>query len=204
MYTTEFLAELFPRTNAERLESFVEPLNTTAARFGIDENASRAAAFIAQVGHESGGLNFLQENLKYSAQALLRVFPKYFTPQLAAEYAYKPEKIASRVYGNRMGNGPEESGDGWTYRGRGIIQLTGRNNYTRFAADMGMTLEEAVEYLETVDGAVMSAGWFWDVNKLNAIADDEDIVLLTKRINGGKIGLQEREELFYHALNLIE
>lgn len=203
MYTTDFLSDLFKHTPQDKIELFVDPLNETASRFGIDQNPERLAAFIAQVGHESGGLNFVQENLNYSAQALLRVFPKYFTEAQAQQYARKPELIANRVYGNRMGNGPESSGDGWAFRGRGLIQLTGRNNYTRFANDMGMTVEEAIDYLETTEGATMSAGWFWNANNLNDIADTGDMVLLTKRINGGKIGLQERIELYDHALDML-
>lgn len=204
MYTLSILSELFPKTKQSQLEKFIDPLNMTIQRFGIDANYVRAAAFIAQIGHESGGLNFVRENLNYSKDGLLKIFPKYFTEQTAAQYARNPPAIASKVYGGRMGNGDESSQEGWKFSGRGLIQLTGKNNYTRFAADMGMSLDEAVEYLETTEGAAMSAGWFWDVSKLNSIADSGDFVLLTKRINGGTIGLADRQHHYDVALQLLE
>ena len=132
------------------------------------------------------------------------MFGKYFPDDAtAARYANKPEMIANRVYANRMGNGPEESGDGWKYCGRGLIQLTGKNNYTFFAASIGVDVEEAAEYLQTFEGAVQSACFFWEQNKLNQWADQKDIVTLTKRINGGTIGLEDRIKHYNHALHLF-
>lgn len=164
----------------------------------------RVAAFLAQCAHESGNFRFLKENLNYKAASLRKVFPKYFPDDAtAAAYANKPEKIANKVYGNRMGNGDESSGDGFRYMGRGLIQLTGKNNYTIFAASIDTPLEEIPEYLQTFEGAVQSACWFWEQNNLNQWADKKDILTLTKRINGGTIGLADREKHYHHALHLF-
>lgn len=167
----------------------------------------RVAAFVAQCAHESGGFMVLKENLNYRWQSLRKIFPKYFPDDaIAQRYASMPNKqeaIANRVYGNRMGNGPEESGDGYRYCGRGLIQLTGRQNYTWFAASLGITPEEATEYLGTFEGAAQSACWFWETNKLNQWADAGDIVTLTKRINGGTIGLDDRIKHYEHALHVL-
>jgi putative chitinase len=165
----------------------------------------RIAAFIAQCAHESGGFVFLSENLNYSAAGLMRVFDKYFKDEATAKaYARSPEKIANRVYANRMGNGDEASGDGYRYRGRGLIQLTGKDNYFWFASSLEITPEEAAEYTQTFEGAAQSACWFWETNKLNKLADDADIMTMTKRINGGTIGLKDREHHYAVALNIID
>jgi putative chitinase len=164
----------------------------------------RVAAFLAQCAHESGSFKFLKENLNYKAESLCKVFPKYFPDiNLAKQYEKKPEKIANRVYGNRMGNGDESTGDGFRYMGRGLIQLTGKNNYTLFAAAIDTPLEEIPEYLQTFEGAVQSACWFWEQNNLNQWADKKDIMTLTKRINGGTIGLEDRIKHYNHALHLF-
>jgi len=164
----------------------------------------RVAAFIAQCAHESGNFVFIKENLNYKAASLRKVFPKYFpSDDLAAAYANKPEMIANRVYANRMGNGPEESGDGYRYCGRGLIQLTGKDNYTFFAGSLDISVEEAAEYLQTFEGAAQSACWFWESNNLNQWADRGDILTLTKRINGGTIGLEDRIKHYNHALHVL-
>jgi putative chitinase len=164
----------------------------------------RVAAFLAQCAHESGGFKFLKENLNYRAASLRKVFPKYFPDDaVAARYANKPEMIANRVYGNRMGNGDEASGDGFRYCGRGLIQLTGKENYSWFAASLQMSVEDVPEYLGTFEGAVQSACWFWEENKLNQWADKGDILTLTKRINGGTIGLEDRIKHYNHALHIF-
>jgi len=164
----------------------------------------RVAAFLAQCAHESGGFIFLKENLNYKAASLRKVFPKYFPDDnIAAQYANKPQMIANRVYANRMGNGDEDSGDGYRYCGRGLIQLTGKDNYTFFAASLDIPIEEASEYLETFEGAVQSACFFWEQNKLNQWADKGDILTLTKRINGGTIGLEDRIKHYNHALHIF-
>lgn len=164
----------------------------------------RVAAFIAQCAHESGNFVFIKENLNYKAASLRKVFPKYFpTDELAAQYANKPEMIANRVYANRMGNGDEASGDGYRYCGRGLIQLTGKDNYTFFAGSLDISVEEAAEYLQTFEGAAQSACWFWEQNNLNQWADKGDILTLTKRINGGTIGLEDRIKHYNHALHVL-
>ena len=166
----------------------------------------RVAAFIAQCSHESGGFMTLKENLNYRPETLLKLFGKYFTPELAREYCARPNKqeaIANRIYANRMGNGPEESGDGYRYCGRGLIQLTGKENYTWFAASLQIPVEEASEYLQTFEGAAQSACWFWETNNLNQWADRGDILTLTKRINGGTIGLEDRIKHYEHALHVL-
>jgi putative chitinase len=169
------------------------------------ENMNRAAAFVAQTAHESGGFNFVKENLNYGAKGLATTFKKYFPTEADAKpYERQPEKIANRVYANRMGNGDENSGDGYRFCGRGLIQLTGRNNYTKFAADLGISVEDTVAYLETPAGAVSSAGWFWDNNNLNQYCDKNDFVTLTKRINGGTIGLEDRQHHYQLALKLLQ
>jgi putative chitinase len=164
----------------------------------------RVAAFLAQCAHESGGFKFLKENLNYRAASLRKVFPKYFTNDaIAAQYAGKGEMIANRVYGGRMGNGPEETGDGYRYCGRGLIQLTGKDNYSWFAASLDMPVEDVPEYLGTFEGAVQSACWFWESNNLNDLADKGDILTMTKRINGGTIGLEDRKKHYEHALHIF-
>ncbi len=164
----------------------------------------RIAAFLAQCAHESGGFVFIKENLNYRWQSLRKVFPKYFpTDALAQQYEKQPQKIANRVYANRMGNGPEESGDGYKFCGRGLIQVTGRENYSWFAASLQISPEEASEYMETFEGAAQSACWFWESNNLNQWADKQDILTLTKRINGGTIGLEDRKKHYEHCLHVL-
>jgi putative chitinase len=167
----------------------------------------RIAAFIAQCAHESGEFTTLKENLNYRAPTLRKIFPKYFpTDEIANHYASLPNKqeaIANKVYANRMGNGDEASGDGFRYCGRGLIQLTGKDNYTWFAASIGITPDEASEYLQTFEGAAQSACWFWESNNLNQWADKGDILTLTKRINGGTIGLDDRIKHYNHALHVL-
>lgn len=174
---------------------YYEPLLAAMNRFAITAPAEQQM-FLAQVAHESGGFNHVEENLNYSAAALLRVFPKYFTPQQASEYARKPMAIANRVYANRMGNGDEFSGDGFRYCGRGLIQLTGKNNYTAFAKDLlGDQWELLIKEPGTISAdpnyAALSAAWFWNKNKLGEVS--HDIELTTKRINGGLHGLDDRK-----------
>lgn len=167
----------------------------------------RMAAFIAQCAHESGGFMVLKENLNYKPASLRKLFSKYFpTDELAQQYCSKPNKqaaIANRIYGGRMGNGDESSGDGYRFCGRGLIQLTGRSNYQSFADSLEMKIEDVPEYLATFSGAAQSACWFWETNKLNQWADAGDILTLTKRINGGTIGLEDRKKHYDHALHVL-
>jgi putative chitinase len=205
MITLELLKKLCPNTKLNVLEKYALSLHETAEYYDMYVNKKRAAAFVAQVAHESGGFNFVKEKLNYSAKGLRSTFGKYFHDDAVAnQYAKQPAKIASRVYANRMGNGDEASGDGFKFCGRGLIQLTGRENYTKFAADLSMSLDETVAYLETPEGAVSSAGWFWDNNNLNSLCDKDDFVGLTKRINGGKIGLEDRLHHYQLALKLLD
>ena len=164
----------------------------------------RVAHFVAQCAHESGNFVFIKENLNYQAASLMTVFKKYFpTAELAQQYANKPERIANRVYANRMGNGDEASGDGWRFCGRGLIQLTGKDNYTFFAGSLGISVEEAAEYLATFEGAAQSACFFWEQNNLNRFADANDTKGLTRAINGGFIGLEDRIKHTEHALHIL-
>jgi putative chitinase len=164
----------------------------------------RVAAFVAQCAHESGNFVFIKENLNYKAASLMKTFAKYFpTADIAAQYANRPEQIANRVYANRMGNGDEASGDGYRYCGRGLIQLTGKDNYTFFAGSLDISVEGAAEYLATFEGAAQSACWFWETNSLNRYADSGDIKGLTKAINGGYIGLEDRISHYEHALHVM-
>jgi putative chitinase len=202
--TQALLIQLCPSTKQSVLQSYVDPLNTVGEHFGLYENTKRMAAFLAQVIHESAGLSVIKENLNYSAQGLTKTFSKYFpTLDAAQPYAKNPEKIANKVYADRMGNGPESSGDGYKFCGRGLIQLTGKNNYTRFATSINMKLDDVIAYMETTQGATASAGWFWDVNKLNVYADSGDFKNLTIRINGGTNGLDDRTRLYQLALQAL-
>lgn len=185
------------------LEPYISPLNVVMQKFEINTKV-RAAAFIAQVGHESGEFQTRIENLNYSANGLKGTFPKYFKTLASAEpYARQPAKIANYVYANRMGNGSIASGDGWKFKGRGLIQLTGRENVTAFANYKKLTIDQTIEYLETVSGAVESAGWFWAKRNLNSIADTNSVLAVTKLVNGGTSGLEHRTILYNNALKTL-
>ena len=190
-------------TPAERADKWVPWLNMTMLTYEIT-TPQRQAMFLAQLAHESGSFRFVEENLNYSVEALQRVFKKYFpTDELALMYARQPEKIANRVYANRMGNGEESSGDGWKYRGRGLIQLTGLNNYTAFslAADNNALINP--DSVAEPELAAMSAGWFWDTNGLNKLSDTGDVRAVTRRINGGFNGLADREAKYNKLITIL-
>ena len=189
--------------NNPYLDHWTDALNKILPDYGID-TPQRVAAFVAQAAHESGNFTALHENLNYRAVTLRKVFPKYFpTDEMAAQYAQQPERIANRVYANRMGNGPEESGDGFRYCGRGLIQLTGQQNYQNFADSIETPLDQIPDFLQTFEGAVQSACWFWENNNLNQYADTDDILTMTKRINGGTIGLEDRKKHYEHAKHVF-
>ena len=198
------LQQLLPRN--PYVAQWHSALSQLLPDYSID-TAKRIAAFIAQCSHESAGFTALKENLNYKAATLRKIFPKYFpTDELAQQYAGLPNKqqaIANRVYANRMGNGDETSGDGYKFCGRGLIQLTGKDNSSWFAASLEISVEEASEYLQTFEGAAQSACWFWDTNNLNHFADSADILTLTKRINGGTIGLEDRKMHYEHAKHVL-
>ena len=168
----------------------------------------RIAAFVAQCAHESGNFMVLKENLNYRPATLRKIWPKHFpTDAIANDYASRLNKqmhIANRAYANRMGNGDEASGDGHKFLGRGLIQLTGRNNHQAFADSVEMDINDVPEYLATFEGAAQSACWFWETNNLNRFADKDDIKGLTKAINGGYIGLEDRIKHYKHALHVME
>jgi putative chitinase len=186
-------------------DSVISQIPETAAKFNITNNL-RLAHFLAQCGHESGGFKAVSENLNYSASGLKNIFSKYFPGNLSESYARQPQKIASRVYGGRMGNGPEETGDGYKYRGRGYIQLTGKNNYTNFAKFIG---EDTVNNPDLVATKypLASAAFFFDSNKLWSIcdkgADSATVTAVTKRVNGGTIGLADRIKHFEEYYKLL-
>ena len=201
------LAQLIPGN--KDVDAWYEALVAVMPKYGINTER-RAAHFISQCAHESNNFRSLEENLNYSEKALNAVFGRYFgtggTKRNAAEYARNPEKIANYVYMDefrkyKMGN--VNAGDGWLFRGRGLKQLTGRENYTRFAKTVDMTAEQAATYVATPKGAVESACWFWDANKLNTIADTDDVTRMTKKINGGNIGLADRQSRYKKAMQVF-
>jgi putative chitinase len=201
IFTEERLGKALYLTDANTLTNWHNALLDSLPEDMI-ESPSRIAGFLAQTSHESGKYKFLTENLNYSDKGLLKTFPKYFNESNVMEYARKPEAIANRVYANRMGNGDEASGDGWRYCGRGLIQLTGKNNYQAFANSEQMNIEEVPDYLITYVGAVRSALWFWNKNNLNDTADTGDLLMMTKKINGGTHGLAERTAEYKRILEI--
>ena len=201
--TKEQLKQLLPKNKF--VDHWYEVLAQLLPDYEID-TPQRIAAFIAQCSHESGGFTTIKENLNYRPESLVRLFSKYFDLPTAQRYCALPNKqeaIANRIYASRMGNGDESSGDGYKYCGRGLIQLTGKDNYFWFSASLGITPEDASEYMATFEGAAQSACWFWENNKLNQWADAGDILTLTKRINGGTIGLEDRVNHYEHALHVL-
>lgn len=200
--TVEKFQKMFPK-NKQSAE-IVEIFKKYFAQYEIN-TINRRAGFLAQCGHESIGFTVFKENLNYSADGLMKIFKKYF-PGLAstAGYARNPEKIANKVYGGRMGNGPEASGDGWKYAGKGAIQLTGKDNYASFAKAKGITVDEVAAYLQTLEGAIESALWYWKSRGLNATCDADDILLMTKKINGGTIGLEDRKAHYIKFKTILE
>lgn len=194
MLTEALLSELFPRAPDAHRTAFAALNANLFQRYGIDAGRFRLQFFLAQVGHESGGLTLLTENLNYRAERLVQVWPKRF-PNLAAArpYAGNPEALANKVYGGRMGNGPESTGDGWRYHGRGYIQLTGRDAYQAVGRIANLDLpghpDIAIEPRHALE--VVCAFWQW--KGLNAVCDTGDFVTLTRRINGGTVGLTDRK-----------
>lgn len=183
-------------------EEWFEPFQETFARFEIN-TVLRKAAFIGQCGHESGGFRVLEENLNYKPEALMRVWPSRFDAENVDEYAHKPEKIANKVYAGRMGNGNEESGEGWKYHGRGLIQLTGKDNYTLCGDSLQADLLHHPELLVGQQYAALSAGWFWRKHGLNELADTKQYETMTNRINGGLLGQDDRLKRINHALEVL-
>jgi putative chitinase len=200
--------------NAEQLRqlkidtALVDPFNETFERFGIVTPAQQAS-WIGQCGHECGNFRIMEENLNYRAPTLLKLFPQNpkrvwgFTPESAAAYERQPQKIANRIYGNRMGNRDEASGDGFRFRGSGFLQLTGMNNFYHAGQALGVDFIMQPELVRTPMYAAQTAGWFWQTHRLNQYADSGDILTMTKRINGGTIGLEDRKKHIEHALHVL-
>jgi len=191
----EQLVKVNENKNTEDCKYYIDALNNILPQHQID-TAIRLSHFFAQIVHESGNLHYKEENLNYSAQGLRGVFPKYFPDDdTANKYARKPENIANRVYANRMGNRDEGSGDGWKYRGRGMIQLTGHDNYKACGEALKLDLLGSPDLLcQDPKVIVSSACWYWTSRGLNALADKDDILNITKKINGGTNGLEDREK----------
>jgi putative chitinase len=183
---------------------WVGPLNETFERFGI-LTPRQQAAFLGQCGHECGNFRILEENLNYRAETLMRIWPKRFpTLEIANQYARQPKKIANKVYADRMGNRDEASGDGFRFRGRGCIQLTGSANYFHAGKALGVDFIMEPDLVATPQYAALTAGFFWHTQKLNAIAETGNNLALTKKINGGTIGLNDRILHTNQALALLE
>lgn len=204
MFTEDSLKQIMPNAKVEDIDHYLDALNSKMQIYDIN-TPLRAAHFIAQLAHESGSFKYRYENLNYSAKALRAVFGKYFpTDELAEEYARNPERIANRVYANRMNNGNEASGDGWKYRGRGLIQLTGKENYTKCGDTLKIDLVNKPDLLaQDANAAVAAACWFWDSRKLNGFADQDNIMTITKLINGGYNGLEDREQYLERAKKVL-
>lgn len=204
MLTLNQLKQLLPRN--QHVSYWHHALEQLLPDYEIN-TPRRMAAFIAQCAHESAQFTVLKENLNYKPMSLRKLFSKYFdTDELAQQYCSKPNKqaaIANRIYANRMGNGDESSGDGYRFSGRGLIQLTGRATWQEFADSIETSLTDLDEYMQTFEGACQSACFFWESRKLNQYADTGDILTLTKKINGGTIGLEDRKKHYEHALHIL-
>lgn len=186
----------------KEVEAWHKAMAKVLPKYKID-TPERIAGFLAQCGHESNNFTVLEENLFYKAETLEKLFSKYFSKagRNAADYAKQPEKIANIIYGGRMGN--NQPGDGYLFRGRGVVQLTGRDNYTNFGKAINKPAEEVASYVTSKEGAIESACWYWNSRNINKAADAGDIVAMTKLINGGTIGLEDRKKHYEHALAVL-
>ncbi|SRR6266498_343668 len=203
MPTVDQMADIFSHAQEENLEQYADVLNAAMDEFGID-TPKRQAMFLAQCAHESGNFSRIVENLNYSTAERLRAIFSVFHTVNAQEYVHRPEKLANLVYAHKNGNGDVHSGDGWAYRGRGLIQVTGRANYTALCTALGKDIVDDPSYLETPEGAARSAVCWWTQHGLNACADEDDIKACTRKINGPRmVGLAERTELWEKALNAL-
>ncbi len=204
MITPLQLKDITNIKEVSRLTDLTNSINDTLSKFEIN-TPLRVQHFLAQVLHESGNLSTFKENLNYSAKGLTTTFHKYFlTEEVAMPYARKPDMIANKVYADRMGNGPESTGDGSKFKGRGAIQVTGRENYTILSKSLGVDFINKPELLETTKYAMLSAGWFWSKTGLNEFADKDDILTITKKINGGTNGLEDRTNNLIRLKTIIK
>lgn len=198
--TAQQLSKVFP--NNKNTQTLADILNKYMPKYNINTK-DRIDGFLAECGHESNGFTVFVENLNYSADGLVKTFPKYFDAITSKKYARQPEKIANKVYANRLGNGSEISGDGWLYRGRGCIQITGKSQYQAYSIAIGKTLSETVAFMSTTEGAIASGLWWWFHNGLNEIADTKNVITMTKKINGGLNGIVERQDLYNVVSSVI-
>lgn len=206
MITSDIFNNIFP--NADDIDDWVEVLNNHLPDYNIN-TPERVAAFISQCGVETAGWTKFEENMNYSADRMMVVWPKIFNRELANQCNRKPQLVANFAYANRMGNGSPESGDGWKYRGRGLIHLTGKKNYTSFATDtFGERAQEIIDNPDLVvddkNVSLATALWFWDINNINSIADQQDIKRITRIVNGGLNGFSERVTLYGKVLSLLQ
>lgn len=203
MLTLEKIHQALPFVTSQNLETYGPTLILGCGAIGVYNNF-RKAAFLSQVGYESQWFSHVEENLNYSPEGLVHTWPTHF-PDLASTmgYARNPEKIANKVYANRMGNGDEVSGDGWKFRGRGLIQLTGKDNYEAFSKVSRHDCLSDPDFVSSPFGAVQSACWFWDTNKLNSYADAQNVPAIVKIISGGSLNLSQRVQAYNVALTAL-
>lgn len=199
---TEQLKQILP--NNKNIVQLTNILNNELTKYNINTK-NRIAGFLGQCAVESMEFNVLEENLNYGSQGLMSTWPSLFpTEQLADQFARQPEKIANHVYANKLGNGPESSGDGWKYRGRGAIQITGKSEYSHFAQFVNMTTDQAVEYVKTLEGAIVSACYYWHSRNINGAADMDDIRKMTMLVNGPRLlGLDKRTSYYNKAKSVL-
>ncbi|MBL0142674.1 MAG: glycoside hydrolase family 19 protein [Betaproteobacteria bacterium] len=205
MITLASLLAVMPRAGS-RAAAFLAPLSRAMARYEIADSEARIAAFLAQGAHESAELTQLEENLNYSASGLVRTWPRRFSLELALACERQPERIANVVYANRLGNGDEASGDGWRFRGRGIFQLTGRENYADASLAIcgdASVLVESPQLVAEPEYACETAGWYWQARGLNELADAGEFTAITRRINGGTLGIEERTAYWKRAIGAL-
>ena len=202
MITVELLTQSQTCTPA-MAEKWHVALQFTCNKFEIN-TPERVAGFLSQTGHESGGFRFTSEDLHYRAEALTRIWSQRFPPGVAESYAMQPERIANRAYADRMGNGDEASGEGWLYRGRGLIQLTGKDSYAAFSLAADNEALVKPDLVAEPELAALSAGWFWVDKGLNALADAKDIVGMSKRVNGGTNGLDDRQMRYSRLISCLK
>ena len=202
LITVEQLKQIVPTLQDSKCREYLLCLLQIMNEFSIN-TPLRVAAFIAQTAHESSGYTTFIENLNYSAQRLLQVFPHKFTQAIAINYDRQSQKIANYIYANKIGNGDEASDDGWRYKGRGVIQVTGRSNYKACGTELGLDLIAFPELLEQPLNAFRSAGWYWKSRNCNALADSTDFIELTRAINGGLNGLDDRKAYYGRAKSVF-
>jgi putative chitinase len=201
-FTQDQLQQFLP--NNPHLPHWYEALVKVLPDYDLT-TVPRVASFLGETYVESAGYTAIQENLNYRPETLMKTWPSHFpTEEIATQYGHHPEQIANRAYAGRMGNGDEASGDGWKFCGRGLIQLTGRANYSKFAESLSMNVDDVPDFLQTFEGCVQSACWFWEANNLNQYADANAIDHESRIINGGTLGLQERRAAYERAVQILQ